>query len=191
MSSKNATKEWSESRKSDFNFRFRTSIAAIIVYFLVGYNFFPFKLPVMESITERVIFTLRWQLLGGFTLLMGMMGVMGVRGQSDAAADPIKGNAEHLTLLPRNILQNTLEQFIFNFVGQIVLCTYLSAESMKMIPLLVVIFVVSRIIYKIGYQIEPMKRSYGFAGTFLPTMATYAYCMYCLVSYGPGYGFGK
>ncbi|OWF44146.1 Transmembrane protein 79 [Mizuhopecten yessoensis] len=191
MASKNPPKAWSASRTSDFQFRFRVTVAAIAIYFLVGYNFFPFQFPVMNSITERVVFTLRWQLLGGLTLLMGMMGVMAVRGQSDAAADPVKGNAEHLTQLPQNILQNTLEQFIFHFVGQIVLCTYLSSESMKAIPLLVVLFVVGRILYKIGYQIEPMKRTFGFASTFLPTLATYGYCLYCLVMYGPGYGLGK
>ncbi|XP_033728028.1 transmembrane protein 79-like [Pecten maximus] len=191
MSSKNTPKSWSDKRTSDFNFRFRITIAATLAYVVAGYHFFPFQLPVMNSVVERVIFTLRWQLFGGLTLLMGMMGVMAVRGQSDAAADPVKGNAEHLTKLPQNILQNTLEQFIFHFVGQIVLCTFLSSESMKAIPLLVVLFVVGRIVYKIGYQMEAMKRSYGFGATFLPTMATYAYCMYCMAVYGPGYDLGK
>ncbi|OWF44145.1 Transmembrane protein 79 [Mizuhopecten yessoensis] len=191
MASKDPPKGWSAKKTSDFQFRSRITVAAIAIYFLVGYNFFPFQLPVMNSITERVVFTLRWQLLGGLTLLMGMMGVMAVRGQSDTAADPVKGNAEHLTQLPQNILQNTLEQFIFHFVGQIVLCTYLSSESMKAIPLLVVLFVVGRILYKIAYEMDPMKRLYGFFPTFLPTIATYAYCLYCLVMLGPGYGFEK
>lgn len=192
MSSKSSPpKPWSEKRKSDFNFRFGTTIVLTIAYYVAAYRFFPFQLPAMETAVERVIFTLRWQIFGGLTLLMGMMGVMAIRGQSDAAADPIKGNAENLTKLPQNILQNTLEQFLFHFVGQIVLCTYLTSESMKVIPILVVLFVVARIIYKIGYQTEPMMRSYGFGSTFLPTLVVYGYCIYCFAVYGPGYGFGK
>ncbi|XP_033728029.1 transmembrane protein 79-like [Pecten maximus] len=191
MASKNTQAGWSEERKSGVNFRFRISLAVSTIYFVVGYHFFPFQLPVMDSVVERVIFTLRWQLLGGLTLLMGIRGVNEIRKQSEATADPVKGNAEHLTRTSRNILQNTLEQFNFHFVGQIVLCTYLSSESMKAIPLLVVLFVVARIVYKIGYQIEAMERAYGFIATFIPTVATYAYCLYCMVVYGPGYGFGK
>ncbi|XP_069107878.1 transmembrane protein 79-like [Argopecten irradians] len=170
------------------NFRFKVSMATTIVYFIVGYNFFPFNLPVMDTVFDRVIFTLRWQIFGGMTLLMGMVGVMVVRVQSEATADPVYGNAEHLTQLPRNILQNTLEQFIFHFIGQIVLCTYLTEESMKVIPLLVVLFVIARIIYKIAYQIQPMIRIYGFIPTLFPTIATYTYCTYCMLVYGPGYG---
>lgn len=179
----------SDKLKADIKFRKKVIISSILIYFFVGYYFFPFRLPVMDTLLKRLVFTFRLQLFGGFTLIMGMMGVIFVRGQSDATADPIKGNAEHLTEVSKNIFQNTLEQYLMHFIGQMVLCTFLSSESMKAIPLLVALFVVGRIVFKFTYQKDSSLRLYGFAPTVLPTFATYAYCTYCLLVYGPGYGF--
>ncbi|XP_033729952.1 transmembrane protein 79-like [Pecten maximus] len=143
-------------------FRLAVTVSASIFFIIGGYYKFPFALPVMTSTSEKLIFTMRCQLFGALTLFMGIHGVGGVRAKSDAASDPIRGNGEHLVYVPKRILQNTVEQFVFHFIGQLVLCTYLSSEAMKIIPVLVALFVIARIVYQITYKIDAMLRIYGF-----------------------------
>ncbi|OWF53821.1 transmembrane protein 79-like [Mizuhopecten yessoensis] len=167
---------------SVLRFRLALTVTAFSAYIIGGYYLFPFSLPVMTSVTDRLIFTLRWQLLGGLTLLMGIQGVGKMRAKSEAASDPIKGNGEHLVSVQNKILRNTLEQFVFHFIGQLALCTYLSPEAMKTIPVLVTLFVIARIIFQIIYPIDAMKRIFGFMSTFLPTVGVYVYCLYCFLT---------
>lgn len=172
----------SPSLLSLIRFRFSVTVAASLGFILVGYNKFPFELPIMNSVSDRLIFTIRCQLFGALTILMGIHGVGKIRGMSDAASDPVYGNGEHLVYLPKRILQNTVEQFVFHFIGQLALCTYLSPEAMKLIPVLVALFVIARIIFKITYQIDAMLRIYGSMSTFIPTVGVYGYCLYCFLT---------
>ncbi|XP_033728030.1 transmembrane protein 79-like [Pecten maximus] len=183
--------DWTKRRSSDWYFRVGTGLGMSTLYFSFGYKFFPFQLPVMDSVLDRLVFTLRWQICGAFVLFMGMRGVMYIREKNDCAADPMNSRGVQLTQLARNILQNTLEQYLLHFVAQMILCTYLTSETMKVIPLLVVLFVVARIAFKVGYEKEPMVRCYGFSSSMLPTLLTCVYCLYCFVIYGAGYGVGK
>ncbi|XP_060069869.1 transmembrane protein 79-like [Ylistrum balloti] len=186
-----APSNWTKSRSSDWYFRVGTGLSVSTLYFLIGYKFFPFQLPVLDSVVDRLVFTLRWQLFGLLTLFMAMAGVMSIREKHDSAANPMDPKGQQLTKLAQNILQNTLEQYLFHFVAQLIMCTYLTGESMKVIPLLIILFVVARIVFKIGYEKEPMVRAYGFSSTLPPTILTCGYCLYCFVTYGAGYGLGK
>lgn len=158
-------------------------------FFFGGFYFFPFKFTVMDTVSDRLHFTLRWQLFSVFMVLMAVHGV-GQKRSGSSAMDPIKGNAEHLVQVQKNILQNTVEQYILHLIGQIVLCSYLSSDSMKAIPLLVSLFVIGRITYRIGYTRAPMQRAFGFALTFFPSVLTLIYCVFCFVRNGPSYGIG-
>ncbi|XP_069107981.1 transmembrane protein 79-like [Argopecten irradians] len=186
-----APSDWTAKRSSDFYFRGATGVGLSTLYFLLGYRFFPFQLPVMDTVLDRLVFTLRWQICGAFVLFMAMRGVMYIREKNDCAADPLNRRGVEMTQVARNILQNTIEQYLFHFVAQMVLCTYLTSETMKAIPLLVILFVVARVVFKVCYEIEPMMRVYGFSSTMVPTLVSCFYCFYCFVSYGAGYGLGN
>jgi len=182
--------KWSAETERDVSRRIVLGLILAGTLFTTGFYFFPLKLPIMDNVLDRLIYTLQWLMFSALTLPMGMVGVFGKR-RGTVAANPIDGKFEHLLQTQKNILQNTLEQFVFHFVGLITLSTYLSPETMKAIPMLVIVFVTGRIIFKVGYERDPMQRTYGFAMTFLPTVFTYMYCTYCFVANGTVLNFDK
>ena len=103
---------------------------------------------------------------------------------SSTAINPIQGKSEHLLTLQSKIMQNTLEQLVLSLPGQWILATYLTASAIpRVIPSLVIIFVFGRILFIIGYNKHPMKRSYGMSMTAAPTIATHIYCLFFFVCY--------
>ncbi|KAJ8319463.1 hypothetical protein KUTeg_004554 [Tegillarca granosa] len=154
----------------------------VIVTFCLGYYFISPPSPRLETAVDRLVYALKWQTISIFAIFIGIRKIGNTR-FSTAAIDPVYGNAEHLLEVPKRYLQNTMEQFILHFVAQLVLSTYLSPESMQVVPLLALMFLSARIIFFIGYQKSPMHRAFGFALTMVPTLFTYMYCLFCLIYY--------
>ena len=161
-----------------------TGVSLSITIFTVGWFLLPAGTETdFPSHTEKLVYTLRWQLFSLMTLLYSVKQVADSR-FSSKAIDPVHGSSEHLLIVDTKILQNTLEQVVLNVPVQWILTTYLSASAMpRVIPSLVTIFVLGRILFYIGYHKHPMKRSYGMAMTGVPTVATYFYCLFCFVFY--------
>ncbi|CAG2162927.1 unnamed protein product [Oppiella nova] len=84
---------------------------------------------------------------------------------------------------------NTLEQFLFNAVNQLILSTYLSESNLRLIPLLNLYFLIGRITYWIGYQIAPKYRTFGFTVTFWPSVAVFTLNAYFLLTTNNNYLF--
>lgn len=97
-----------------------------------------------------------------------MFQVMNIR-VSSGAVDPLAGQ-EDVVQKAKNILQNTVEQTLLNFVNQIVLISWIPADQMFLIPLFAILFVFGRIAFMIGYTISPRYRTFGFALTFAPSL---------------------
>ena len=115
---------------------------------------------------------------------------------STPAGNPLSGN-EHFLLKEKNILANTVEQALVFLMLSLVLTTYLDPSKMKIIPLYSLQWVVGRILFQIGYGINPvLYRAFGMlmniGATFLFIgVVSYLICtrgiMYGIVSSdGPG-----
>lgn len=102
-------------------------------------------------------------------------------GGSDSRKLERYSGAENLVDVRNRILRNTTEQFILHVMAMLTLTLFLEGTSMKVIPILSGIFLTARIAFQIGYISSPIKRAYGFASTFLPTVAVYAYCTFRMV----------
>jgi len=163
------------------------SVVFQLMYYVILYNFIPIPMPDLETLQQRLIFTLRCQLIS-VAVVPFLITDISLKRYRTTALDPIRGRGEHLVETKVRLLQNTMEQIFFHFVAQMVLCIYLTSASMKAVPILVSMFLIGRIGYKIGYEISPMKRSFGYSTTFFPTLATYFYCLFCMINYGPFYG---
>ena len=82
------------------------------------------------------------------------------------------------------MLQNTVEQFIMSFVAQLIFCTWLDASQMTLIPIVVVLFVVGRFLFWIGYLIPMYNRTYralGIPPTWMPTGGMLIFSIYNLL----------
>lgn len=157
------------------------AIVAIVfssVFIIALYHFFPFKLPPMPGIIERFIFTVRCELFSLVMLFLGVCTVGNIRFLSDA----IDGSRNNKNVeIHLRYLQNTLEQFILLLIGHLVLCTYLSEHQMKLIPILVILFVIGRIAFWFGYLKSPTGRAFGFGTTAYPTVIVLGYDLFCLL----------
>jgi len=88
------------------------------------------------------------------------------------------------------VLQNTVEQFIMSFVAQLIFCTWLDASQMTLIPIVVVLFVVGRFLFWIGYLIPMHNRMYRALGnpqTWFPTAGMLIFSIYKLLITTFGY----
>jgi hypothetical protein len=62
-------------------------------------------------------------------------------------------------------VENTLQQFVMFLVGTLALSVNLTAEQMRAIPAVVIVFIVARILFWVGYRIHPLYRAFGMAAT--------------------------
>lgn len=86
------------------------------------------------------------------------------------ARNPLAGY-DKLVDKPARILLNTLEQFVFAAVNQLILSTFLPADFLFVIPLLAYSFALGRVLFIIGYNISPEYRTPGFILGFAPSAA--------------------
>lgn len=150
-----------------------------LIFTITAYYFLPFKLPSMPGILDRLIFTIRCELFSALMLLFGICTVGNIRFCTDAIDGSRNNKKVEIHL---RYLQNTLEQFILLIVGHLVLCTYLTEHQMKLIPILVVLFIIGRVTFWIGYLKNPTARAFGFGITFYPILIGFVYDLYCLIS---------
>lgn len=156
-----------------------SAIATCVVVFLVGFNTLPINTTGLKAPADRLVFAFRWLFISSLTIVFALFGVLNVRGKSNAV-DPINGGAENLTEVPNRILRNTMEQFFLHMAGLLMLSTILEPSSLKAIPILVLLFLLGRVTFALGYRSSPFNRSYGFMTTLIPNLAVYGYCLYRL-----------
>jgi hypothetical protein len=129
--------------------------------------FLYFVLPTirgMDSVLERIIFTLRLNVLAVIPFFVGVA-IVGNKRFLSKAIDPLRHAEDRVMEIDGRVVDNTLQQNFVFFVGTLALSTFLSDETIKLIPALVAVFILARIIFWIGYRIDPLYRAPGMAAT--------------------------
>ncbi|RWS01268.1 hypothetical protein B4U79_15261, partial [Dinothrombium tinctorium] len=134
---------------------------------------FLFKLLISESIAShpnsnllrltdfysKLAFTFKYQTLAILSLFICIVNVITKRALNPSARNPLSGN-EKYTEAAKNILQNTVEQYLLHLILQLILITYIDGSTVvKMIPLMSWSFFIGRLAFMIGY---PLHREFGF-----------------------------
>lgn len=121
------------------------------------------------ALADRLAFALKWDLLI-FIWLAASVGAVSRKRfwtpadrHGSAYSEPSPAIA-----VRRANLQNTLEQTVLAVGAQLILATVLDAEELVLIPLLVLLFLVGRAAFAIGYAKSPMARAFGMAVTGAP-----------------------
>ncbi|CAH1776313.1 unnamed protein product [Owenia fusiformis] len=141
---------------------------------------------VFISMWERILYTLRCQVLSVGMLLAGVIVVMITRANT-TAINPLSERGEQYVKLDNRYLQNTLEQLVLSILTQLFLATYL--EDLWVIPVMTFLFVLGRISFWIGYKWMPLYRSFGFMLTLVPTTFAYAITLGVFLRNGATHGF--
>ena len=79
--------------------------------------------------------------------------------------------------IDRRYIQNTLEQLILAIVAHLALVTIVAPESIRAVAVLVMLFVIGRVTFWIGYHYSGPARAFGFGTTFYPTVAVYVFLL--------------
>ena len=137
------------------------SVAAQLALFTFGKEYFSGVAPESGAMADRLAFVLQWNLLG-LCVLAAM--ILSIAARRPLSLDVIDGNdhANRLAVQVR-IQRNTLEQFIWMVFGHLALAVSLPLEAFAVFPTYVIMFVLFRICFWIGYSIRPDFRTFGFA----------------------------
>jgi hypothetical protein len=84
--------------------------------------------------------------------------------------------------IDRRYVQNTLEQLVLAIVAHLALVLVVPDDSIRVVAILVMLFVIGRATFWIGYHISGPARAFGFATTFYPTVAAYVYVVSRILS---------
>ena len=151
----------------------------LLFCFAVIAAYYPFPKLRLPTLLDRLVFTLRWLIVSLFTVFAGIIWIANTRFRT-SAINPLNQSGTKYVEIRSRYLQNTVEQFLLHSFSLVVLATYLSEENMHLVPLLVVVFSIARLLFAVGYSIDPLKRGFGFVMTFYPTIVVMTYCLYCL-----------
>ena len=177
MSDKQKDKRSFQQKKAFVIKQIATSVVISVTVFVVSYLYLPINTSHLKELPDRLALTISCLFVSSFSVLMGIYLVGQIRGNSNAI-DPVNGGAENLVDVRNRILRNITEQFILHVMAMLTLTLFLEGTSMKAIPILTGIFLDN---VRIACQTSPINRAYGFASTFLPTVAVYAYCTFRMI----------
>lgn len=160
------------------------ALAILLFSSLVGF-YVPFPEPHLPTLLDRFVFTLRWLMLSSVSVVFGVAWIATVR-LFTPAINSLDKSAEKFVAVPSRYLQNTFEQFSLHTVALLVLTTHISVANMHLIPCLVVLFLIGRVLFGVGFVTGKLNsyRALGFALTFHSTLIVYGYCLYCSFAYG-------
>jgi hypothetical protein len=127
----------------------------------------------------RLEYALRCDVFAALCLLAG---VGKIANRRFFTPDAIAGGPSPSIEIDLRYLQNTLEQLVLAIVAHLALVTIVAPESIRAVAVLVMLFVIGRVTFWIGYHRSGSARAFGFATTFYPTVAVYAYVVSRIVS---------
>lgn len=136
------------------------------------------------ALADRLAFVLKWDLLT-FIWLAGSVGAVSQKRfwtPADRHGSAYSEASPALAVRRAN-LQNTLEQTVIASGAHLILATVLRDAELVLIPLLVLLFVVGRAAFAIGYAKSPLARAFGMAVTGAPISFAYVLAA-CLIVAG-------
>ena len=160
--------------------------SVVLLTILYGGYYHCHSIPIPEP-GEKLMYTLRYCAFPQAVFLLFAIMRVGSKRGSTRAINPLAGN-EHLIQTEKNILMNTVEQLLCFLLLVFALTTYLEPEEMRIIPLYSLSFIVGRILFMIGYTINPKYRSFGIAINFFATFFFIGYTIYLMYTRGFMYG---
>lgn len=143
------------------------SFSGVATMLLLVFTLYRFLLPNFHGLTalsERLAFTLRWDVLAVVPFFVGIMAIANRRFLSEAI-NPLAGNRDEVMEINIRVVNNTHEQYLVFLVATLALSTLLRPDQMKLIPAVVIAFLLARLAFWIGYRKNPLYRAPGMGAT--------------------------
>ncbi|XP_008153874.2 transmembrane protein 79 isoform X1 [Eptesicus fuscus] len=156
------------------------SVGAALLLFpclLYGaYTFLPFDAPRLPTMSSRLVYTLRCGVFATFPIVLGLL-VYGLSLLCFSSLRPFEEPRREVEI-HRQYVAQSVQLFILYFFNLAVLSTYLSQDTLKLLPLLTGLFAVSRLIYWLTFAIGRSFRGFGYGLTFLPLLSMLVWNLY-------------
>ena len=184
-------KSWEKERKAIIPVYIAEAVTGVILTVGIFYGGFYLcdSIPVPRSGTfaDSMTYYIRCCVFPCCLVVFAAILLVARKRGSTPALNPLSGN-EHFLLKEKNILANTVEQALVFLMLSLVLTTYLDPSEMKIIPLYSLQWVVGRILFQIGYGINPLYRSLGMIMNILATFLFIGVVSYLIYTRGIMYG---
>ena len=164
--------------------QFSISLITVATILYGGYyHCHSIPVPASDDFSEKLTYTLRYCAFPQAVFLLFAIMRVGFKRGSTRAINPLAGN-EHLVQTEKNILMNTVEQLLCFLLLVFALTTYLEPEEMRIIPLYSLSFIVGRILFMIGYTINPKYRSVGMSINFFTNIFCVGHMIHLMYTRG-------
>ncbi|TFI57214.1 MAPEG family protein [Sphingomonas parva] len=120
--------------------------------------------PGADALDRRIAYALRWQALAALPLFLMVVAVGNARFASDAI-DPTAGAEDRAMIINGRVADNTLQQFALFVAGSLALAASIPPDYLQVIGAAAIVFVIMRLLFWIGYRIDPLYRAFGFSST--------------------------
>lgn len=145
------------------------------VYFLTP------ALTPLDAPVDRFLFAVQWCMLPTLVLTLVLMNCMRISDDDPRAEDPFAGAESRKWQINQRVLTNTIEQLAIFILPLLALSVRLLPEQTWVIPVLVITWSLGRVVYWIGYQIDPHHRSLGFSWSLNTAMLASGWFLYTLI----------
>ena len=147
------------------------ALALSVAILLAAIWWQPAWLTPLAALPQRLVFTLQWDAALLLCLVLAIGNLARHRFFTPADIDgsglsPGTGRAHVL----QAVLQNTLEQTAIALLAHLVWTAAMPRAWLAAIPAAVLLFVVGRALFALGYSRGAAARAFGFALTFYPTV---------------------
>ena len=133
--------------------------------------------PHLGAYVYRFAYALQWDVLALLPLMAGYVVVGNARFLSDAI-NPLDQKESPAMIVDARVLDNTLQQTVIFIPATLAAVTLLPPHYLQLIPAVVIVFLVARILFWVGYRIHPLYRAFGMAATGYLNLGLLAYCIY-------------
>ena len=139
--------------------------------------------PTGMALADRLAFALKWDLL----IFIWFAGSVGAVSQKRFWTPADRHGSAYSKASPalavrRANLQNTLEQTVLASSAHLILATVLRDGELVLIPLSVLLFLVGRAAFAVGYAKSPIARAFGMALTGAPIGFAYILAAWLIVA---------
>lgn len=157
-----------------------SSLIITLIYMFTLYYCFPHNTRALDSI-ERLVLAFKCMVFPAIMLFLGIL-VIGMSRYGNKSEDPTQcessGQAMKVNL---RYLSNTHEQLVLFSINVVALAIFLPFQCLTILPIYASLFVLSRIMFWVGYHIHPLYRGVGFGMSLFPAFIGLFYSAYMLV----------
>lgn len=146
-------------------------ITLVVVICILAYQHGPDAAPQPRdsSLEGRLAFLAIWLLVPALAVFACTLITMLFRLFSRDAIDGTRRPQSRFLEINLRVTQNTVEQAFLAGLAWLGLTFALPQSQLSLIPVLAALFAAGRLLFWVGYQIDPVWRAIGFGLTALPT----------------------